>query len=86
MNKMGVGMTWLGSLPNFQHHPNLSYYDTTQCLPRRLSKKTCPHRRRRLAPPNLPPSQEDGHIHCRILSINMTLGPGEPMVKLFLFP
>ena len=62
MNKMGVGMTWLRSLPNFQHHPNLAYYATTQCLPRRLSKKTRPHRRNRLAPPSLPPIQEKGHF------------------------
>ena len=60
MKKMGVGMTWLRSLPNCQHHPNLAYYDTTRCPPRRLSKKTRPHRRNHLAPPNLPPSQERG--------------------------
>ena len=67
MNKMGVGITWLRSLPNFQHHPNLAYYATTRCPPRCLSKKTRPHRRSRLAPPNLPPSQEEGHLSMQAL-------------------
>ena len=67
MNKMGVGMTWLRSLPNCQHHPNLAYYATTRCPPRRLSKKTRPHRLSRLAPPNLPPSQEKGHLPMQAL-------------------
>ena len=62
MNKMGVGMTWLRSLPNCQHHPNLAYYATTRCPPHRVPKKTRPHQRSRPAPPNLPPSQEEGHL------------------------
>ena len=62
MNKMGVGMTWLRSLPNCQHHPNLAYYAITRCPPHRLLKKTHPHRRSRPAPLNLPLSQDEEHL------------------------
>ena len=60
MNKMGVGMTWLRSLPNCQHHPDLAYYATTRCPPRHLSKRTRPHRHNRQAPKNRLPSQRGG--------------------------
>ena len=89
MNKMGVDMTWLRSLPNFQHHPNLAYYTTTRCPSSRLSKKMRSHRCSHQAPPNPLPSQEGGGggiSHCMLSSVNMTREPGEPMVKLFLFP
>ena len=67
MNKMGVGMMWMRSLPNCQHHPNLAYNATTRCPPHLLSKKTRPHQRSRLAPLNLPLSQEEGHLPMQAL-------------------
>ena len=86
MNKLGVGMTWLRSLPNCQHHPNLAYYATTRYPPHRLPKKTRPHRHSRPAPPSLPPSQEGGIYQSRLSSINMTLSLESQWSSCFYFP
>ena len=67
MNKMGVSMTWLRSLPNYQHHPSLAYHATTRYPPHRPSKKMHPHLRSRQAPPNPLPSKEGGHLPLQAL-------------------
>ena len=67
MKKMGVGMTWLRSLPNFQHQPNLAYFATTRYPPRRLSKKMRLHLRSRQAPQTPLPSQKGEHLLLQVL-------------------
>ena len=86
MNKMGVGMTWLRSLPNCQHHPSLAYHAITRHPPHHMSKRMCLHQHSRQAHQNPLPNQQGGISHCRFPSVYMTLEPGEPMVQLFLLP
>ena len=68
-NKMGVGMTWLRSLPNCQHHPILTQNTTTLCHSFLQLRRMHLHLHSHPARQNSLPNQEEGHLQQRALLI-----------------
>ena len=67
INKMGVGMTWLRSLPNCQHHPILTQDTTTLRPPPLHPRKMHLHLHSHPTRQNPLPSQKGGHLQLALL-------------------
>ena len=68
-NKMGVDMTWLRSLPNFQHHLILTHDTTTLRPPPLHPRRMHLHLNSHLACQNALPNQEEVPLQQRALLI-----------------